>query len=64
MANTKIALFRGINVGGRNVIKMKELKELLLSKGLTNVNTYIQSGNVFLTVKIHLSQILLLILWQ
>lgn len=38
-------LFRGINVGGRNIVKMNDLKQLLLDLGLTKVETYIQSGN-------------------
>lgn len=41
-----IAFLRGINVGGHNIIKMKEFKLLLLNLGLEKVNTYIQSGNV------------------
>ena len=41
-----IALFRGINVGGKNVLPMKELKALLENLGLQNVKSYIQSGNV------------------
>jgi len=41
-----IALFRGINVGGRNSLPMKALRELLGSLGCVNVGTYIQSGNV------------------
>lgn len=44
--NTRIALFRGINVGGRNILPMKELARLLEGMGLRNVRTYIQSGNV------------------
>lgn len=43
---TRIALFRGINVGGRNVLPMAELRRDLESMGLQNVRTYIQSGNV------------------
>lgn len=43
---TWIALFRGINVGGKNILPMKELKEILQEKGYTQVKTYIQSGNV------------------
>lgn len=42
----RIALFRGINVGGRNVLPMKELKALLESLDCSDVKTYIQSGNV------------------
>jgi uncharacterized protein (DUF1697 family) len=41
-----IALFRGINVGGRNLMPMASLKTLLESIGCKNVQTYIQSGNV------------------
>lgn len=44
--NTYILLFRGINVGGKNTIKMKELVSLLEDLGLFQVQTYIQSGNV------------------
>jgi uncharacterized protein (DUF1697 family) len=43
---TYIALFRGLNVGGNNVLPMKELVALLENIGLQNVGTYIQSGNV------------------
>ncbi|WP_445492635.1 DUF1697 domain-containing protein [Niallia sp. 03133] len=41
-----IALIRGINVGGHHIIKMKDLKTLLINKGLLEVTTYIQSGNI------------------
>jgi len=41
-----VALFRGINVGGKNTVPMKELEKLLLDLGLSKVKTYIQSGNV------------------
>ncbi|ESQ89867.1 hypothetical protein ABAC460_11230 [Asticcacaulis sp. AC460] len=40
-----IGLFRGINIGG-NRMPMKELVKLLLAQGLTDVKTYIASGNV------------------
>jgi uncharacterized protein (DUF1697 family) len=43
---TYIALFRGINVGGTNVLPMKDLVALLENIGSQNVKTYIQSGNV------------------
>ncbi|MCK0129900.1 DUF1697 domain-containing protein [Flavobacteriaceae bacterium F08102] len=43
-----IALLRGINVGGHKKIKMAELRQALESSGLTNVQTYIQSGNITL----------------
>lgn len=41
-----IALFRGINVGGNNLLPMKELVRHLEALKLKNVRTYIQSGNV------------------
>jgi uncharacterized protein (DUF1697 family) len=41
-----VALLRGINVGGRNIIKMAALKVCLERHGLRNVMTFIQSGNV------------------
>ncbi len=40
-----IALFRGINVGGRNILPMKELRAELENLGCEDVKTYIQSGN-------------------
>ena len=48
MANmhTYISMIRGINVSGQKMIKMTELKALYESLRLTNVATYIQSGNV------------------
>jgi len=41
-----LALLRGINVGGKNVIKMDLLKEIFEKMGFFDVKTYIQSGNV------------------
>lgn len=41
-----IAFLRGINVGGKNKIKMADLKRVLESAGLARVETYIQSGNI------------------
>ena len=43
---TNVAMLRGINVGGRNRIKMPALVELFFALGHTDVVTYIQSGNV------------------
>ena len=43
-----LALLRGINVSGHNMIKMDALKKMLENMGFQNVETYIQSGNVFL----------------
>ena len=41
-----IALLRGINVGGKNIIKMADLKSAFERRGFQNVATYINSGNV------------------
>jgi len=41
-----IALLRGINVGGKNIIKMQELKQVFEAMEFCDVQTYIQSGNV------------------
>jgi len=42
-----LCLLRGINVSGHNMIKMDALKASLENIGFQNVQTYIQSGNVF-----------------
>jgi len=47
MADTQyLALLRGINVGGNNIIKMTNLKACFENMGFTDIGTYIQSGNV------------------
>jgi len=43
-----LVLLRGINVGGKNIIKMADLKASFEEMGFINVWTYIQSGNVLL----------------
>lgn len=42
---TMVALLRGINVGGKNRLRMQELCDLLTDLGCEDVRTYIQSGN-------------------
>ena len=44
-----VVLLRGINVGGKNGLPMKQLKSLLEDNGFGNVSTYIQSGNIVVT---------------
>lgn len=46
--NTYITLIRGINVGGKHSIRMKDLVILLEGLGAKQIKTYIQSGNVIL----------------
>jgi uncharacterized protein (DUF1697 family) len=41
-----LALLRGINVGGRNKVRMADLREAVEELGHADVATYIQSGNV------------------
>ncbi len=54
-----VALLRGINVGGNNMIKMETLREVLAALGFENVKSYINSGNlVFETKKIGRSKVL------
>ena len=44
-----VALLRGINVGGKNLIRMPALKACFEANGFEDVTTYIQSGNVLFT---------------
>lgn len=46
--STYIALLRGINVSGQKKIKMAELRMHLSNWGFSDVQTYIQSGNIIL----------------
>ncbi len=41
-----LALLRGINVGGKNVIAKDDLRQCFEDLGFTDVQTYIQSGNI------------------
>lgn len=44
-----IVLLRGVNVSGKNIVKMADLKTVLNDNGFKNVSTYIQSGNIILS---------------
>jgi len=46
-----VALLRGVNVGGNNMISMSSLKESFERVGFTDVTTYINSGNIIFTTK-------------
>jgi uncharacterized protein (DUF1697 family) len=46
-----VALLRGINVGGNNIIKMTDLRSSFESLGYTRVESYIQSGNLLFCAK-------------
>ncbi len=41
-----VSFLRGVNVGGKALIKMTDLKQSLSQAGFLNVTTYIQSGNI------------------
>lgn len=41
-----VALLRGINVGGKNKVDMKMLKQTFETTGMTDVITYINTGNI------------------
>jgi uncharacterized protein (DUF1697 family) len=45
-SGVRVALLRGINVGGKNRLPMEALRELFRDAGAEQVSTYIQSGNV------------------
>ena len=45
---TYVAFLRGINVGGKNIIKMADLQSTFVAMGFQSVKTYIQSGNVLI----------------
>jgi uncharacterized protein (DUF1697 family) len=46
VSSRHVALLRGINVGGKNMLPMKELAAMFVNAGCGDVTTYIQSGNV------------------
>lgn len=46
MPITYIALLRGINVSGRNIVNMSDLRTMMASSGFPDSRTYIQSGNI------------------
>ncbi|MDH6358138.1 DUF1697 domain-containing protein [Parabacteroides sp. PF5-9] len=49
--NRYIVFLRGINVGGNATISMATLKHLLTNEGYSQVDTYLNSGNVILETK-------------
>ena len=49
--NRYLVLLRGINVGGRNIIRMQDLIKCIEASDFANVTTYIQSGNILLSSK-------------
>jgi uncharacterized protein (DUF1697 family) len=43
---THVALLRGINVGGKNMLPMTDLVQMFVAAGCADVRNYIQSGNI------------------
>lgn len=48
-----VALLRGINVGGKNKVDMKKLKQAFEEAGMSSVTTYINSGNIIFADNSH-----------
>jgi len=48
---TYIAFLRGVNVGGKGIVSMAAVKEALVALGLSDVRTYINSGNVIFSTR-------------
>ena len=48
-SETYVALLRGINVGGKHKLPMKDLAQIVSGCKCADVRTYIQSGNVVFT---------------
>lgn len=52
-----VALFRGINVGGKHSLPMQALREILAACGCEDVQTYIQSGNAVFSSAVAASEL-------
>ena len=48
---TYVAFLRGVNVGGNSIVSMAAIKEALIALGLSDVRTYINSGNVIFSTR-------------
>jgi uncharacterized protein (DUF1697 family) len=48
---TYVAFLRGVNVGGKGIVSMAVIKEALIALGLSDVRTYINSGNVIFSTR-------------
>jgi len=46
-----VAFLRGINVGGKGIVSMAAIKDALVDLGLSDVRTYINSGNVIFSAR-------------
>jgi uncharacterized protein (DUF1697 family) len=48
---TYVAFLRAVNVGGKGIVSMAAIKEVLVALGLSDVRTYINSGNVIFSTR-------------
>jgi len=48
---TYIAFLRAVNVGGKGLVSMAAIREALVAAGLSDVRTYINSGNVIFSTR-------------
>ena len=48
---TYVAFLRGVNVGGKGMVSMAAIREALVALGLSDVRTYINSGNVIFSTR-------------
>ena len=48
---TYVAFLRGVNVGGKGIVSMATIREALVALGLSDVRTYINSGNVIFSTR-------------
>jgi uncharacterized protein (DUF1697 family) len=48
---TYVAFLRGVNVGGKGIVSMAAIKEAVVALGLSDVRTYINSGNVIFSTR-------------
>lgn len=56
MENQFVILLKSINVGGNNMLKMSELKSVLLKEKFEDVTTIIQSGNIILITDLSIEE--------
>ena len=48
---TYVAFLRGVNVGGKGIVSMAAINNALVTLGLSDVQTYINSGNVIFSTR-------------
>src|SRR6185503_2106376 len=55
-SSSYVALLRGINVAGKNKLAMADLCEMFVAAGESDVQSYIQSGNVVFKAPVRLAE--------